>query len=129
MAWFKKKKKLPDIIEAGFTKPSGMRYLDFLERLHEQRKPEWYLEVGTQEGWSLVRARGNAVAVDPEFMIKANLTYPSQMHFFQMTSDDFFAGDFLERTGIRFDLSFLDGMHHFEFLLRDFMNAERTSRP
>src|SRR5207249_22 len=51
-------------------------------------------------------------------------------HLFEMTSDDFFSAQDLRRlfpNGI--DLAFLDGMHLFEFLLRDFMNTERLSRP
>ncbi|MGN6475476.1 MAG: class I SAM-dependent methyltransferase, partial [Mycobacteriales bacterium] len=47
------------------------------------------------------------------------------------TSDDFFAGVdplvwFPRRTP---DLTFIDGMHLFEFALRDFINAERHSEP
>jgi hypothetical protein len=92
-------------------------------------KPEWYLEVGTETGRSLALVQGNAIAIDPQFRIDRNLRYPSQLHMFQMTSDDFFATDFLKRNDIRIDLAFLDGMHHFEYLLRDFINAERGSKP
>jgi len=129
MFWSKKKKRVLDPVEAGFHQPKGMQYLDFLHALHTRRKPQWYLEVGTESGFSLAQSRCNTIAVDPEFKIRAELTYPSQLHLFQMTSDDFFAGDFLKRNAITFDLSFLDGMHLFEFLLRDFMNAERASKP
>lgn len=51
------------------------------------------------------------------------------LHLFQATSDDFFASDFLRRDGIRLGLSFLDGMHLYEFLLRDVMNTEAASDP
>jgi hypothetical protein len=129
MFWSKKKKRILDHVEAGFHQPKGMRYLEFLHALHTQRKPQWYLEVGTEKGFSLAQSRCNTIAIDPEFKISAELTYPSQLHLFQMTSDDFFASQFLARNGIAIDLSFLDGLHLFEFLLRDFMNAERASKP
>jgi SAM-dependent methyltransferase len=43
-----------------------------------------------------------------------------------MRSDDFFAQhDVLELFPNGPDVAFLDGMHHFEYLLRDFINTER----
>ena len=46
--------------------------------------------------------------------------------FFQMTSDAFFADHDLALFFPRgVDLAFIDGMHRFEFLLRDFINTER----
>lgn len=70
------------------------------------------------------------MAVDPEFRLKRFQTFPGrQGHLFQMTSDEFFSSGFLAALGRRPDLAFLDGMHLFEFLLRDFMNAERASAP
>jgi hypothetical protein len=48
------------------------------------------------------------------------------MYIVQKTSDDFFASDFIRRNRISFDMAFLDGLHYFEFLLRDFMNAEKA---
>ena len=48
------------------------------------------------------------------------------MHFFQQTSDDFFASGFLEKLGILPSFAFIDGMHQFEFALRDFINLEKA---
>ena len=46
--------------------------------------------------------------------------------FFQMESDSFFRDvDVIGAFGGRIDFAFLDGMHWFEFLLRDFFNTER----
>jgi hypothetical protein len=46
-----------------------------------------------------------------------------------MTSDDFFAHHDASRyLGGPADLAFIDGLHHFEFALRDFMNCEAHCR-
>jgi len=105
----------------------GMPYVRLLGRLHAILKPRWYLEVGTFRGRSLSRADCNFVAVDPKFRLQAppNVSGTADMHFFQKTSDEFFASGFAKRNDISFDLAFLDGLHHFEVLLRDFMNAEQ----
>ena len=51
------------------------------------------------------------------------------LHLFQTKSDDFFELDFLKKNAIAVSASFLDGMHLMEYLLRDFINAERNSHP
>lgn len=128
MGWLTKKKP-KNTVDAGFVKPAGIHYLKFLDALHVRMRPDWYLEIGTETGRSLALVRANAIAVDPHFQIQTNLRCPSRLHMFQLTSDDFFETGFLERNDIRIDLSFLDGMHHFEYLLRDFINTERRSKP
>jgi hypothetical protein len=121
--WKPKDAPVPD---PGFRLPGGLPYLDFLTALHNGLSPEWYLEIGTQKGRSLECARCRSIAIDPEFRIKTAVPGPlPELHLFQQTSDDFFASGFLRRNGIRLDLAFLDGMHLFEYLLRDFINAER----
>jgi len=104
----------------------GQAYLEFLADMHGAIGPDWYLEVGTQTGKSLLAADCACVSVDPEFTLKHEImgAKPGLM-LFQETSDSFFERGFLDRLGVRFDLAFLDGMHLYEYLLRDFMNAER----
>lgn len=116
--------------DGAFPKIGGMRYLRFLKALHERLEPEWYLEIGTFMGASLQHARCKSIAVDPEFKIQREiLGGKPALHCLAMTSDEFFASGVAEALGARFDLAFLDGMHRFEFLLRDFMGAERLSSP
>lgn len=132
MGFFRRKKvaKPEVVVEAGFRRPTGRHYLETLKDMHERLAPGWYLEVGTNKGNSLELARCNAVAIDPEFKIRADVFRgPPQLHLFQATSDDFFATDFLTRNDIRIDFAFLDGMHLFEFLLRDFINTEKAAGP
>ena len=106
----------------------GLRYFRLLNRIHAKLQPKWYLEVGTFTGKSLAMAKCNTVAVDPNFKIEHPVINAegSQMFFFQQTSDDFFASGFLKANKIKPDFAFLDGMHLFEFLLRDFIAAEKA---
>ena len=123
-----RKPKAEAAVDPGFRRAAGLPYLDFLSALHEALRPNWYLEIGTRKGRSLERARGRSIAIDPEFRIATDVVRGlPELHLFQQTSDDFFAGGFLERNGIRIDLAFLDGMHLLENLLRDFINAERQA--
>lgn len=109
----------------GFPPLDGLHYHKVLSEIEARTRPEWYLEIGSRSGTSISHRTCNFVAVDPEFAVTAPVFNRSrQMHFFQMTSDDFFSGNYLAKLGIRPDLAFIDGMHLFEFALRDFMNAE-----
>jgi hypothetical protein len=113
-----------------FIKPQGMPYYRFLRALHGSCLFDWYMEVGCRLGDSFAPVRSKTIAVDPFFRAEINIigTKPA-LHVFQATSDDFFASGFLQRNGIRLSLAFLDGMHLFEFLLRDFMHTEAASDP
>lgn len=104
-------------------------YRNVLRRIHDFRKPEWYLEIGTSTGKSLAQSRGKAIAVDPNFRLadmgRDLLAGREQLHLFQMTSDAFFGTGLAETLAARVDFAFLDGLHLFEFLLRDLINTER----
>lgn len=114
----------------GFVPATGMPYRSFFAGLHEALLFDWYLEIGCRKGDSFAPVRSKTIAVDPFFRAKINIVgKKSALHVFQTTSDDFFAQGFLSRNGIRLGLSFLDGMHLYEFLLRDFMNTEANSDP
>ena len=105
----------------------GRSYLETLLDIHEQLKPRTYFEVGVQFGNTLELANCDTVAVDPAFVCSKNIIGKKPRCFlFQQTSDDFFE-KFSPREvlGADIDLAFLDGMHHFEFLLRDFINTEK----
>jgi hypothetical protein len=103
------------------------RFIKFLAR---EIAPSSYLEIGTRAGESLEKTDCDAICVDPDFVLKPDVMKKRRRaFFFQMTSDEFFASNDLKQffpKGV--DLAFLDGMHHFEFLLRDFINTEKSSR-
>jgi hypothetical protein len=120
---------------------------EFLSQLHKTYRPRNYLEIGVNDGRSLTLSRVPSVAVDPAFKVTAELA--CDVHLVRETSDDFFrrknplvhlAGG---RNPVRkiarkdpaliftkptLELSFIDGMHLFEFALRDFINVERNAR-
>jgi len=106
---------------------TGEFYRSCLARIHAKAQPRTYLEIGTADGGTLSLSRSRSVAIDPKFELAEPM--PGEMpslFLFQGESDRFFETHdpkvLLEGP---VDLAFLDGMHLFEFLLRDFINTER----
>jgi hypothetical protein len=110
---------------------NGADYYSLLPRIHSFLKPAAYAEIGIRDGVSLRMATTAkaVVGIDPAPQIEGRLAASTRI--FTMTSDDFFASRSLttELRGKPFDLAFIDGMHLFEFALRDFINLERASAP
>jgi len=106
---------------------NGIHYCDYLKQIHLVVKPLNYLEIGVETGATLAFAQGRAVAIDPKFQLQGNpIGARIETHLFQLESDAFFARYNLHTyfpEGV--DFAFLDGMHHFEYLLRDFINTEK----
>ncbi|HEX4111546.1 MAG TPA: class I SAM-dependent methyltransferase [Stellaceae bacterium] len=110
-----------------FCAVQGEYYLNVLARLHAYLKPSTYFEIGTSAGGTLKLANCKSLAIDPAFQINTNAigAKPSCM-LFQCTSDRFFRDHSPSAIfGSAVDLAFLDGLHLFEQLLRDFLNTER----
>ncbi|MFF3332359.1 class I SAM-dependent methyltransferase [Streptomyces sp. NPDC002888] len=124
-----------------------MKRHEFLRELHKVTANRNYLEIGVNDGRSLKLSRVPSIAVDPAFKVTSELR--CDVHLVKATSDDFFAranplahleggrhplrnlrrgrhplGHWRRTT---LDLSFIDGMHLFEYALRDFINVERHS--
>lgn len=109
---------------------SGQRYERFLDGLHQNILFDWYMEIGCRTGRTFAPVRSKTIAVDPFFRAEGNIIASKPaLHVFQATSDDFYASGFLKKNGIKLSFSFLDGMHLFEYLLRDFIGAEAHSLP
>jgi hypothetical protein len=109
----------------------GVVYLDFFAALNSVLEPSSYFEIGTDSGQSAARYSCPSICVDPRFNITADIIGNKKaLHLFQMKSDEFFAAHYLENLLPRGpDIAFLDGMHRFEYLLRDFVNTERVAHP
>lgn len=105
---------------------TGVGYIDFLKFMAITLKPASYFEIGTQTGLSARQFQCPSVCVDPHFRLCHDvITNKRSIFFFQMTSDEFFADHVLSNfISIGPDISFLDGMHRYEYLLRDFYNIE-----
>ena len=105
----------------------GIHCHQYLKQIHQVWKPSSYLEIGVAYGETLALAQCRAVAIDPHFQLRGNPSgQRAETYLFQLKSDEFFAQHDLRRflpNGV--DLAFLDGMHHFEYLLRDLLNTEK----
>ena len=95
--------------------------------IHSKLSPEFYFEIGVQTGKSLALAKCEALGIDPMPLI--NVALGSNAKVISASSDAFFEqkSDVLLTKTI--DLAFIDGMHLFEYALRDFMNTERHAKP
>jgi hypothetical protein len=119
---------------------------EFLRQLHRRTAARNYLEIGVNNGASLALSRVPSIGIDPAFKVTVPLRADVQL--VRATSDDFFAGGdplghlksarnplrnlrrgrppFARYTGgTHLDLAFIDGLHLFEYALRDFINVER----
>jgi hypothetical protein len=110
-------------------------------------RPRNYLEIGVNDGRSLTLSRAASIAIDPAF--KVNTQINCDVKLVKATSDDFFAREdplhhlrsgrnpfraLTRKDPLSYfrdpilELSFIDGMHLFEFALRDFINVEKHAR-
>lgn len=109
----------------------GPFYTEVLAGLHARLKPRTYLETGVADGQTIALAAPGtrAIGIDPQPRLAAppgpNVTIVAT------TSDAFFARpDARALLGnLPIDLAFVDGMHHFEYVLRDFAGIERMAHP
>lgn len=108
----------------------GPHYLDAMKKIHSNLKPGSYVEVGIREGASfrLANSRIPAVGIDPNPLIKVEKN-PEWHLIVHDTSDNYFKSSRLlsDLGGRKVDLAFIDGMHLFEFVLRDFIALEKAS--
>jgi hypothetical protein len=122
--------QLVDRIYSSCVRPD-LPYFDLLDLVHQYLVPRTYVEIGVSTGRSFTLALpGTAcIGVDPA----PRLLFPVGRgnRIFAQTSDDFFDEHDLATLfgGVPLDLAFIDGMHHFEFALRDFINLEKASNP
>ena len=104
----------------------GLEYRKFIAQFTSHRACKSYFEIGVSRGRSLAGVDAAAIGVDPAMSLAFDVLGKKPMlQLYQMSSDDFFAKHNLTALfGAPVDAAFLDGMHKFEFLLRDFINTE-----
>lgn len=119
-----------DALMARLTLP-GEYYYQVLGRIHRHLRPASYLEIGVGRGESLAQVlpETQVIGVDPQPQM-APPASPRQ-RLFNATSDDFFAQQDVRALfgGRAVEMAFIDGMHRFEYALRDFINVERCCAP
>lgn len=113
--------------------------LTVIREIMRKRRLRSYLEIGVFNGHIFFKIRRSfKVAVDPEFQfdtwrkIGKILINPSNLfnRYFPLTSDAFFAHEaariFADR---KVEMALIDGMHEYEFALRDIENTLRYLSP
>jgi Methyltransferase domain len=101
-------------------------YRAALDFVHTTLAPRRYVETGVSQGGSmaLLLPGTRAVGIDPE--PKVDRPIPRSASIYPMPSDEFFERhDLSALLGGPADVAFIDGMHLFEYALRDLINIER----
>jgi hypothetical protein len=97
-----------------------------LRLIHTHLRPDTYVEIGVSTGYSFIQTLPStlAIGIDPQ---PETEPHRPGTRLFAMDSDEFFSRHDLraELGGRSVDVAFIDGMHRFEYALRDFMNLER----
>jgi hypothetical protein len=121
-------------LEESLRRLPGPGYYRVLKWIHGFLEPANYFEIGVHRGVSLDQARRDTpciVAVDPtpDLMPAIAKKAPTaNARIYELTSDEFFERhDLTELLGGPVVLAFIDGLHLFEQVLRDFVNLEKHS--
>jgi hypothetical protein len=93
-----------------------MKRFDIINYLIEKNNYKSFLEIGTQEHINISNVNiGKKISVDPDPQVCAD---------YVMTSDLFF-----ELNKDKFDIVFVDGLHHSDFTYRDIINSLKILNP
>ena len=125
-------RKFPDYPGALGTLASvllpGPSYREVLAYLHHTIRPKTYLEIGVEAGATLrlAAAAPLTVGVDPNLTSLRRDAAIKHAKLYSCTSDEFFRSQTLDSVYADQPLGSgsIDGMHRYEFALRDFGNVE-----
>jgi predicted O-methyltransferase YrrM len=106
----------------------GPSYRDVLAFIHYSLRPQTYVEIGVETGATLRLAQYSStiIGVDPDLSMLQRDETIARTRLFPYSSDDFFDRQTVQSAlnGQPLDFAFIDGMHQFEYALRDFCNLE-----
>jgi Methyltransferase domain len=121
-------------LEESVQRLPGPAYYRVLKWVHEFLEPTNYVEIGVNRGVSLDQARPETpkiIGVDPTprlLPVIAKKPHIANADVYELTSDEFFERyDLTELLGGPVAVAFIDGLHLFEQVLRDFAHLERHS--
>lgn len=121
------KEPLQLLAEGKMYRAQDTDYIKFLNSLHE-KVYKGYFEIGARTGSSLALSKSPSVAIDPYFQLKENPVGNKDFCLmFQETSDSFFENSLPKLGSLECELAFIDGMHLFEYALRDFLNLNKIA--
>lgn len=110
-----------------------MNRLEIIQSLMKEKGLKNYLEIGVFNGHIFFRIKSDfKIAVDPEFRFDSSRRFgktiinPYNVYnkYFSKTSDDFFSADAPEVfNGKQLNISLIDGMHEYDYALRDTENV------
>ena len=111
-----------------------MNRIEAVQQALDGRVQRVYLEIGVSHGWAFGRISADEkIAVDPAFKLSARSRRLADAkaratHYFETTSDAFFANEtaFLKQHGI--DVALIDGLHTYGQVVRDVDNTLRYLR-
>lgn len=104
-------------------------YKEWLSAFHLAIKPRSYCEIGVADGatLALVPPGTNAIGIDPCPQIRNELLGSTRI--FKVSSDEFFSKNKIEYlVGEKADLVFIDGLHQFQQVFRDIINAGKNAK-
>ncbi|WUI27609.1 class I SAM-dependent methyltransferase [Mycobacterium sp. NBC_00419] len=112
----------------------GVNRIKAVQRALDARTNPVYLEIGVSKGLAFRQISADEkIAVDPAFRLSDDTRQLADAkgratHYFEITSDDFFAtqADFLAQRPV--DVALIDGMHTYEQVVRDVENTLRYLR-
>jgi len=106
---------------------------EIIQYLVDKKKYKRYLEIGVFNGEVFFKIKASQkYAVDPVFRFVIETKYKMMLRnlsnvnakYFTKTSDDFFKEDAPKLfSKKKIDICFIDGMHEFDFVLRDTLNT------
>lgn len=116
------------LLKYSATNLVAMDYKKVLKKQHLKLKPKRYIEIGVCKGASFKLASEKTVSlgIDPEPQLSLE-SLPKNHTVVSETSDEYFKSGKIKKdfNGEPLDMAFLDGMHIFEYVLRDFINIEK----
>jgi hypothetical protein len=109
----------------------GPNYYEVLRWVHEELKPETYLEIGVYRGRSLSLAVPPTIALGIDPLPRVDHQWQTPTQILAMTSTEFFSQRSLAEffPANRFSLAFIDGFHRFEQAIEDILNLESFAQP